>query len=273
MECKIKGYEHIEFKVGQQWQTRGGRVVEIVAVHNDIDRAYPIATLTNSYKPTGKEFEIGTTENDLITLINEPFDEPVDEPACTSTEIYTETYTGVNRRKNKRKCEIEGYKHIEFEVGQRWMTRGGEVVTIDRVFENTELSYPIEVGTISYTLKGREYKNRENKTDLLTLFVASVDKPVDESAEEPIEHRFESVNEPVCASTETYKDNEDLWEYSECSRIKVEEDTMLAPIGIAEPSVEDKMVDILHQLLAQRHRDLEKISLVFNTFIAMEKMK
>ena len=183
-------------------------------------------------------------------------------------------------KNNKRKCEIEGYKHIEFEVGQRWMTRGGEVVKIDTVYENSGLSWPIEAGNgISYTLSGRAFKNREDEKDLITLFVArldEIDEPVDKSAEKPVEHRFEPVDEPVdehvCTPTETYKDNEELWEYSECNRIKVE-DSMLVPIGITEPSVEDKMVDILHQLLAQRDRDLEKISLVFNTFIAMEKMK
>ena len=71
-----------------------------------------------------------------------------------------------------------------------------------------------------------------------------------------------------------YKDNADLWEYSECAELKVVDDNhKLECIGIQETSVEDKMVEILHQLLRQRDRDLEKISLVFNTFIELEKMK
>lgn len=174
--------------------------------------------------------------------------------------------------KNKIKCEVEGYEDIQFEVGQQWLTRNGKVVEITSVFDDPYLSYPIDAGLISYTRNGREHKHREGENDLVELVPASVAEIV-EPAEEIVEHRFEPVDEPVSVATETYKDNEVLWEYSECSRIKIEEDSMLAPIGIQETSVEDKMVEILHQLLAQRDRDLEKISLMFDTFMKLEKMK
>lgn len=174
--------------------------------------------------------------------------------------------------KNKINCEVQGYKDIQFEVGQQWITRDGKVVEITSVFDDSSLTYPVDAGLICYTRKGREHKYSDSENDLITLVPSSVAEIV-EPAEEPVEHRFEPVDESIGTPTEIYKDNADLWEYSECSRIKVEEDSMLAHISSAEPSVEDKMVNILHQLLAQRDRDLEKISLVFDTFIKLEKMK
>lgn len=178
--------------------------------------------------------------------------------------------------KNKINCKVQGYEDIQFEVGQQWITRGGKVVEITSVFDDSSLTYPVDAGLICYTRKGREHKYRDSENDLITLVQSSVAE-IAESAEEPVEYRFEPVDELVDElvdePVETYKDNADLWEYSECSRIKVEEDSMLAHISSAEPSVEDKMVAILHQLLAQRDRDLEKISLVFDTFIKLEKMK
>ena len=147
------------------------------------------------------------------------------------------------------KCEIEGYEDIDFKVGQKWRTRGGEVFEISKVFDDFNLSYPIDtVNATSHRRNGLEHKNREGKNDLVEL----VTEPVEEEVTEVIE---------------TYKDNADLWEYTNNDGIKVVED---CPI---ETSVEDKMVEILHQLLRQRDRDLEKLSLVFNTFIKMEEMK
>lgn len=167
--------------------------------------------------------------------------------------------------KKKIKCEVEGYEDIMFEVGQHWKTRDNVIVEITSVFDDSILSYPIETKSMSYTRDGKEFKHRKSENDLITLIVAEVDEIV-KPAEEPVEECLEPV--------ETYKDNEDLWEFTDCNKIKVvEENHKLMPIGIAETSAEDKMVEILHQLLRQRHRDLEKISLVFNTFIEMEKMK
>ena len=150
------------------------------------------------------------------------------------------------------KCEIEGYEDIDFKVGQKWRTRGGEVFEISKVFDDFNLSYPIDtVNATSHRRNGLEHKNREGKNDLVEL----VTEPVEEEVTEVIE---------------TYKDNADLLEYTDNYGLKVEENTEFYPI---ETSVEDKMVEILHQLLRQRDRDLEKLSLVFNTFIKMEKMK
>ena len=170
--------------------------------------------------------------------------------------------------KKKVKCEVEGYKDKEFEVGQQWKTRDGRVVEINALFDDSGLSYPIEAGTISYTRSGREFKNREGDNDLIELVAI----PVEEQFDEPVEESVAELSEELV--TETYKDNADLWEYSECAELKVVDDNhKLECIGIQETSVEDKMVEILHQLLRQRDRDLEKISLVFNTFIELEKMK
>ena len=168
--------------------------------------------------------------------------------------------------KKKVKCEVIGYEDIMFEVGQQWKTRDGKVVEIDSVYNDSSLNYPIEVGSISYTRDGREHKHREGENDLVELVAESIVEPVVELVEDLSE-------EPVVEPTETYKDNADLWEYSECQGLKVEDNHKLECIGIAETSVEDKMVDILHQLLAQRDRDLEKLSLVFDTFMKLEKMK
>ena len=153
---------------------------------------------------------------------------------------------------NKIKCEVKGYEDTEFEVGQQWKTRDGKVVEIEKVFDDAYISYPINItdGT-SYTRNGREHKHRESNNDLVEL----VGVPVEEEVIEVIE---------------TYKDNADLLEYTDNYGLKVEENIEFYPI---ETSVEDKMVEILHQLLRQRDRDLEKISLAFNTFIEMEKMK
>ena len=158
------------------------------------------------------------------------------------------------------KCEIEGYEDIEFVVGQKWRTRRGEVFEISEVFYDHNLSYPIyTVNGTSHTRNGLENKYREDVYDLVEL----VDVLVEEEVTEPVE---EEVTEVI----ETYEDNINLWKYPDNDRIKAVEDIELYPI---ETSVEDKMVEILHQLLSQRDRDLEKLSLVFNTFIKMEEMK
>lgn len=169
------------------------------------------------------------------------------------------------------KCEIIGYEGLQFEVGQKWKTRGGEVVEIVAVFKDPGLTYPIEAGMISYRLNGREFKNRETKRDLVELVSNTTEECI-----EPVENCIEEPTKWVEEPTETYKENADLWEDLDCNSLKVVEDgenPELLTIGMTETSVEDKMVEILHQLLSQRDRDLEKLSLVFNTFIKMEKMK
>ena len=145
------------------------------------------------------------------------------------------------------KCEIEGYENIEFKVGQKWRTRDGNTTTITHIAKSKSDNWPIKCSkTRSYMVNGIYSSNKDKaKWDLVSL--ANDEKPL-----------------------ETYKDNADLWEYIDNAELKVEENTEFYPI---ETSVEDKMVEILHQLLRQRHRDLEKISLVFNTFIELEKMK
>lgn len=177
--------------------------------------------------------------------------------------------------KSKIKCEVIGYEDIEFEVGQKWKTRSGKVVEINALFDDSSLTYPIEAGAISYTRRGIEFKNRESENDLVELVAESGVEQVDEAEVESVEGLSEEpVEDLLKETTEMYKDNADLWEYSECAKLKVVDDNhKLEYIGIQETSVEDKMVEILHQLLRQRDRDLEKISLVFNTFIKLEKMK
>ena len=239
MKCEIEGYENIVFEVGLQWLTGDGELMEVTYIEKDPTDRWPIkCNHAKSFMVNGIYSSDKTKSNqDLVSL-------PI---KCK----------GVNMGK-RIKCEVAGYEHIEFKVGQMWQTRGGRVVEIVAVYNDIGRAYPIETLTNSYKPTGKEFELGTTENDLITL----VNEPFDES-----------VEEPVCTSTETYKDNEELWEYSECSRIKVEEDNMLAPICIAEPSVEDKMVDILHQLLAQRVRDLEKISLMFDTFMKLEKMK
>lgn len=150
------------------------------------------------------------------------------------------------------KCEIKGYDDIEFVVGQKWRTRSGEVFEISEVSYDHNLSYPIyTINGTSHTRNGLENKNKEGVNDLVELVI------------EPVE---EEVTEVI----ETYEDNINLWKYPVNDNLKEVEDIDICPI---ETSVEDKMVEILHQLLRQRDRDLEKLSLVFNTFIKMEEMK
>ena len=145
------------------------------------------------------------------------------------------------------KCEIEGYEDIEFKVGQKWNTRDGNTTTITDIVKSKTDNWPIKCNkTRSYMVNGI-YSSNKDKSNWDLVSPADVKKPV-----------------------ETYKDNADLWEYTDNDGLKVVEDIELCPI---ETSVEDKMVEILHQLLRQRDRDLEKISLAFNTFIEMEKMK
>lgn len=145
------------------------------------------------------------------------------------------------------KCEIEGYEDIEFKVGQKWRTRDGNTTTIIHIEKEKYDNWPIKCDkTRSYMVNGI-YSSNKDKSSWDLVSPDDVKKPV-----------------------ETYKDNADLWEYADNDGLKVVENTEYYPL---ETSVEDKMVEILHQLLRQRDRDLEKLSLVFNTFIEMEKMK
>lgn len=71
--------------------------------------------------------------------------------------------------KDKIKCGVRGYEDIEFEVGQQWKTRGGEVVEITAVYNDPFKGYPIEVGRLSYTIRGKHYNYLETTVDLVTL--------------------------------------------------------------------------------------------------------
>lgn len=182
--------------------------------------------------------------------------------------------------KKKINCEVQGYEDIQFEVGQQWITRGGKVVEITAVYNNSGLTYPVEVGIISYTRNGRERKHREGENDLVELVPGSVAEPAEpaEPAEEPVEYRFEPVDEPVNEPVdEQVTSSLDAWAFEEQDGVEPTEELKehygIISVAPVETSVEDKMVDILHQLLAQRDRDLEKISLMFDTFMKLEKMK
>lgn len=172
------------------------------------------------------------------------------------------------------KCEVKGYEHTYFEVGQHWKTRDDRVVEITSVYEEPSLIYPVEVGTTTYLRNGRENKYRDTKNDLVELVIIPADECINELVEDCKKELFEEcINEPVEKRiTEPVEEQseDNLWEPLGSSSLKLEEATKFT---LPEHSVEDKMVDILIQLLRQRDRDLEKLSLVFNTFIKMEKMK
>ena len=171
--------------------------------------------------------------------------------------------------KSKIKCEVIGYEDIEFEVGQKWKTRSGKVVEIDAVFNESTLSYPVEGGGLSYTRTGEEFKHRKGESDLVELVSNTTEELIAKPVAEPIAYPFaEPVAEPV----------EDWDEYEEPVEEPTEwyeepTDSRLEIVWQEELTVEDKMAGILIQLLSQRDKDLEKLSLVFNTYIQLEKMR
>ena len=144
------------------------------------------------------------------------------------------------------KCEIKGYEDIEFKVGQVWFDGRGSKVTIESIMDPEAATFNI-VGDNdrSYTLTGIYRFDLERTGDDLVslcedLTPARVKDPVADLDPFRVTKPFEPFN---------------------------------AILKIEEPAIEDKMADILIQLLSKRDKDLEKISLVFNTYIQLEKMR
>ena len=146
--------------------------------------------------------------------------------------------------KSKIKCKIIGYEDIEFEVGQVWLDGNGVRVTIIDIDDSL---FPIIVE------EGRSYSDRgiyrfdleSSQDDLVSLHV---EEPTEELIEDSVE---DSVEEPV----------------------EEQVDSRLIIVEQEELAIEDKMASILIQLLSQRDKDLEKLSLVFNTYLQLEKMR
>ena len=164
------------------------------------------------------------------------------------------------------KSEIKGYEDIEFKVGQVWLDGRGTKVTIEAILDPI-VTFPI-IGDNdrSYTPSGiYRFDLERTNDDLVSLYVEEpVAVPIEEPVAVPVEEwdeygkKYDEYEEPVEEPTE--------W---------VEElvDSRLERVEQWEPAIEDKMADILIQLLSQRDKDLEKLSLVFNTYIQLEKMR
>ena len=253
IKCEVIGYENIEFEVGQKWKTRRGEVFKITAVFTEPSLSYPIEAGSFSYTRTGEEFKHRKGENDLVELVAEPVETYKD-----NADLW-EDLEGVNM-----KCKIKGYENIEFEVGQVWLDGCGSKVTIESIMAPNAATFNI-IGNNgrSYTLTGiYRFDLERTEDDLVSLHVEESDEepvavPVEEPVEEPVEDwdeygkKYEEYEEPV----------EELVD----SRLEI--------VGQVEPAIEDKMAGILIQLLSQRDKDLEKLSLVFNTYIQLEKMR
>lgn len=265
IKCEVEGYEDIMFEVGQQWKTRSGYVVEIDKVFEEPSLNYPIEVGLISYTRNGREHKHREGENDLVELVAEsvvgPAEPVVESVEDLSKEIVEEPVADLPEESediitvDTLPCEVPGYKDILFRKGQQWKTRGGEVVEITVMLNAARYAWSVGCNNgIVYTLKGKEYLDSTTDNDLVEL-VEDLSENLAEDLSE------EQVVEPV---------DDNLYDHSGLCRLKLEDNTVYT---LQETSVEDKMVEILHQLLAQRTRDLEKISLVFNTFIEMEKMK
>lgn len=62
--------EQINFRVGQQRKTRGGRLVTITKIDND--PRYPINSGDGSYTLEGLEWSGDTSSGDLVKLVSDP---------------------------------------------------------------------------------------------------------------------------------------------------------------------------------------------------------
>lgn len=108
----------------------------------------------------------------------------------------------------KINCEVQGYIDIQFEVGQQWKTRGGEVVEITAVYNDSNLSYPIESKGITYARNGREYSHIQKDTDLVELVsgpakVSYEDEHAQDVAPPEPEHIFsQDLSEPYDYETD-----------------------------------------------------------------------
>ena len=161
------------------------------------------------------------------------------------------------------KSKIKGYEDIEFKVGQVWLDGCGSKITIESVLDPSMATFTI-VGNNdrSYTPAGiYRFDLERTDDDLVGLYEDLHPTRVEEPVEE-WDGYGKKYEEPAAVPVEELA--EELVD-SDYSRLKIVEQEEL--------TIEDKMAGILIQLLSQRNKDLEKLSLVFNTYIQLEKMR
>lgn len=90
----------------------------------------------------------------------------------------------------------------KIEVGQKWRTRGGCVVTVTEIREGFVTDWPVMADNrVTYTLEGTEYKGAESTHDLVELVGTAVEEEYSTSPSPA------SVIEAVCDSLEALPDH------------------------------------------------------------------
>lgn len=119
----------MDFKVGQVWETRGGKQEEISKIYDDNAREFPIVCVSGkTYKLNGHYVhQNDETVFDLVRLVSDPVQDAIEPtPAQPASDPAPETAAIVEP---------------QFRVGQTWRTRSDKFVVIVSI--NDGRKYPI----------------------------------------------------------------------------------------------------------------------------------
>ena len=117
----------LDFKVGQKWCRRDGKVVEITNILQDHN--YPIITNTGTYTLKGELVKGQTRYNDLVELY------------VDASESKPVTYL------------VPGYENVHIRIGDVWLTNGGRTRKVVGLCMGD--TYPIKAEAICTTTMSR----------------------------------------------------------------------------------------------------------------------
>ena len=151
----------LDFKVGQKWRRRDGKVVEITNVLQDHN--YPIITNTGTYTLKGELVEGQTRYNDLVELY------------ADASESELVTYL------------VPGYENVPIRIGDVWLTNDGRTrkvvglcmgdtypIKAEAICTTTTMSR--EVIKLEFTLAGIfNLNSKESDANLKTLVTSEED--------------------------------------------------------------------------------------------------
>lgn len=151
----------LDFKVGQKWRRRDGKVVEITNVLQDHN--YPIITNTGTYTLKGELVEGQTRYNDLVELY------------ADASESKPVTYL------------VPGYENVHIRIGDVWLTNDGRTrkvvglcigdkypIKAEAICTTTTMSR--EVIKLEFTLAGIfNLNSKESDANLKTLVTSEND--------------------------------------------------------------------------------------------------
>ena len=182
----------LDFKVGQKWCRRDGRVVEITNILQDHN--YPIITNTGTYTLKGELVKGQTRYNDLVELY------------ADASESKPVTYL------------VPGYENVPIRIGDVWLTNDGrtrqvvglcigDTYPIKAEARCTTTTMSREVIKLEFTLAGIfNLNSKESDANLKTLVTSENDNQYIIDEGDPFNELVSDINDNSSLTEESFKE-------------------------------------------------------------------